>query len=113
MNTRANLQVHTGVQVQRIVFEGRRAVGIQYVQNGVQHEVRARKEVLLCAGAFNSPQLLMVSGVGPAAHLQSHGIAVVHDLPGVGQNLQDHPDFTLGYEVDSLLSKYRCLSINC
>ena len=101
MNTRANLQVHTGVQVQRIVFEGRRAVGIQYVQNGVQHEVRARKEVLLCAGAFNSPQLLMVSGVGPAAHLQSHGIAVVHDLPGVGQNLQDHPDFTLGYEVDS------------
>jgi choline dehydrogenase-like flavoprotein len=101
MHSRPNLQVHTGVQVQRIVFEGRRAVGIQYVQNGVQLEVRARKEVLLCAGAFNSPQLLMVSGVGPAAQLQSHGIAVVHDLPGVGQNLQDHPDLTLGYEVDS------------
>jgi len=101
MNSRPNLQVHTGVLVQRIVFEGRRAVGIQYLQNGVQHEVRARKEVLLCAGAFNSPQLLMVSGVGPAAQLQSHGINVVHDLPGVGHNLQDHPDFIFGYEVDS------------
>lgn len=102
INTRANLHVHTGVQVARILFEGRRAVGISYFQNGVAHEARARKEVILCAGAFNSPQLLMVSGVGPAKHLQAHGIPVVHDLPGVGQNLQDHPDFIFGYEANSL-----------
>lgn len=99
MNTRANLHVHTGVQVERILFEGRRAVGIAYRQDGKTHEVRARQEVILCAGAINSPQLLMVSGVGPAKQLQAHGIPVVHDLPGVGQNLQDHPDFIFGFEA--------------
>lgn len=102
MNTRPNLHVKTGVQVERILFEGRRAVGISYLQDGVRHQARARQEVILCAGAFNSPQLLMVSGVGPASHLQTHGISVVHDLPGVGQNLQDHPDFIFGYEANSL-----------
>jgi len=102
MNTRLNLHVKTLVQVERIFFEGRRAVGISYIQDGVKLEARARKEVILCAGAFNSPQLLMVSGVGPAKHLQDHGIPVVQDLPGVGQNLQDHPDFIFGYEANSL-----------
>jgi choline dehydrogenase-like flavoprotein len=102
MNTRSNLHVQTGVQVERILFEGRRAVGISYTQDGIRHEARARKELILCAGAFNSPQLLMVSGVGPAKHLREHGIPVVHDLPGVGQNLQDHPDFIFGYEANSL-----------
>jgi choline dehydrogenase-like flavoprotein len=102
INSRSNLQLRGGVQVERILFEGRRAVGVAFKQNGVKHELRARKEVILCAGAFNSPQLLMVSGVGPAKHLQEFGIHVVHDLPGVGKNLQDHPDFTFGYEAKSL-----------
>ena len=102
LNTRPNLHVHTNVQVERILFEGQRAVGISYIQDGAKYEARARKEVILCAGAFNSPQLLMVSGVGPAKHLREHGIEVIHDLPGVGQNLQDHPDFIFGYEAKSL-----------
>ena len=99
---RSNLEVQTGVQVERILFEGRRAVGVSYMKDGKQHIVRANKEVILCAGTFSSPQLLMVSGVGPAEELKKLGISVVHDLPGVGQNLQDHPDFIFGYSADSL-----------
>jgi len=89
---RPNLQVVTGAQVTRILFEGLRAVGVQYHQGGQAHTVRAVREVLLAAGALRSPQLLQLSGVGPGAELQRHGIAVVHDLPGVGQHLHDHPD---------------------
>ena len=102
MGKRANLDVQTDVQVERILFEGKRAVGISFTQGGVKQELRARKEVILSAGAFNSPQLLMVSGVGPAAELQKLGVPLVHDLPGVGQNLQDHPDFIFGFEAKSL-----------
>ena len=102
MGKRPNLNVQTGIQVERILFESKRAVGVSYIQDGKQHIIRANKEVLLCAGAFNSPQLLMVSGVGPAKELQKFGIPLVHDLPGVGQNLQDHPDFIFGYSADSL-----------
>jgi choline dehydrogenase-like flavoprotein len=72
------------------------------MQSGHKRVIRARREVIVCAGAFQSPQLLMVSGVGPGAHLQQHGIEVLHDLPGVGQNLQDHPDFIFGYAAKSL-----------
>ncbi len=75
-------------------------MGILYRQNGVQKEARARKEVILCARAIVSPQLLMLSGIGPAEHLQQLHIPVVHNLPRVGQNLQDHPDFIFGYEAD-------------
>lgn len=89
---RPNLQVVTGAQATRILFEGRRAVGVQYRQGGQLKEARARREVLLSAGALLSPQLLMLSGVGPADELQRHGIAVLHHLPGVGQHLHDHPD---------------------
>ncbi|KAB2896733.1 MAG: choline dehydrogenase [Burkholderiaceae bacterium] len=89
---RPNLQVITEAHATRILFEGRRAVGVEYRQGGRLHEVRALREVLLSAGALLSPQLLMLSGVGPAAELQRHGIGVVHDLPGVGQHLHDHPD---------------------
>src|SRR3990167_8937110 len=81
-----------GVQATRILFEGTRAVGVEYRQGGTLQQVRAGREVLLSAGALLSPQLLMLSGVGPAAHLQQHGIPVLHDLPGVGQHLHDHPD---------------------
>ena len=102
MGQRPNLHVQTGVQVTRIVFEGRRAVGVECIQSGSKRVIQARREVILCAGAFQSPQLLMVSGVGPGAHLQQHGIKVMHDLPGVGQNLQDHPDFIFGYAAKTL-----------
>jgi len=102
MGKRSNLSVQTGVQVDRIVFEGKRAVGISYTQDGVKRELRAKREVILCAGAFNSPQLLMASGVGPINELQKWQIPVVHALAGVGQNLQDHPDFIFGYEAKSL-----------
>ncbi len=83
-----NLQVLHGMQAQRIVFEGRRAVGVQALRHGRQIALRARREVVLAAGAIGSPQLLMVSGIGPADHLQEHGIGVVQHLPGVGLNLQ-------------------------
>ncbi|WP_182119719.1 choline dehydrogenase [Acidovorax sp. FHTAMBA] len=89
---RPNLQVVTGAHATRIVFEGKRAVGVEYRQGGSLHHLKASREVLLSAGALISPQLLMLSGVGAAAHLQQHGIPVLHDLPGVGQHLHDHPD---------------------
>ncbi|MBO9498836.1 MAG: GMC family oxidoreductase N-terminal domain-containing protein [Novosphingobium sp.] len=88
---RPNLRVETGAQVRRILFEGKRAVGVEYEQDGQIKVLRARREVLVSGGAFNSPQLLMLSGIGPAQHLKDMGIEVLHDLPGVGQNLQDHP----------------------
>ncbi|MBK6005255.1 choline dehydrogenase [Ramlibacter ginsenosidimutans] len=89
---RPNLQVITGAQATRILLEGRRAVGVAYLQDGVAREIRAQREVLVCGGALLSPQLLMLSGIGPAAHLRELGIPVVHDLPGVGAHLHDHPD---------------------
>jgi choline dehydrogenase-like flavoprotein len=87
---RSNLRVETSALAQRIVFEGRRAVAVDYRQGGVAHTARARKEILVSGGTYNSPQLLQLSGVGPADLLRSHGIAVVLDAPGVGQDLQDH-----------------------
>ncbi|HWO20319.1 MAG TPA: choline dehydrogenase [Kofleriaceae bacterium] len=87
---RPNLTVATGAHVVRLLFEGTRCVGAVYDQGGEQHAVRVRREVILSAGAYNSPHLLLLSGVGPGAALAAHGIAVVRDLPGVGQNLQDH-----------------------
>jgi len=89
---RPNLQVVTGAQATRILFDGRRAVGVEYRQGGELKQARAQREVLLSAGALLSPQLLMLSGVGPAQELQRHGIEVLHHLPGVGQHLHDHPD---------------------
>ena len=89
---RPNLNVVTGAHATRVLLEGRRAVGVAYRQDGVDRELRARREVILSAGALLSPQLLMLSGIGPAAELQRHGIPVVHDLPGVGRNLHDHVD---------------------
>ena len=89
---RPNLHVVTGAHATRVLFEGRRAVGVALRVGGQLRELRARGEVILSAGALLSPQLLMLSGVGPAAHLQQHGIPVVHDLPGVGRNLHDHVD---------------------
>jgi choline dehydrogenase len=87
---RGNLVVATNALSEKIVVEGRRAIAVQYRQNGELKTARARGEIILCGGAINSPQLLMLSGIGPAAQLAQHGIAVEQDLPGVGQNLQDH-----------------------
>jgi choline dehydrogenase-like flavoprotein len=89
---RPNLEVLTGGQATRVLFDGRRAIGIEFVMDGHRFLMRARREVLLSAGALQSPQLLMLSGVGPAAELARHGIPVRHDLPGVGRNFHDHVD---------------------
>jgi choline dehydrogenase len=90
---RHNLIVRTRARANRIVFEGRRATGVNYRRGGQEFSVRARREVLLCCGPINSPQLLKLSGVGPAAELHALGIPLVQDLPGVGENLQDHLEF--------------------
>ncbi|WP_042263121.1 GMC family oxidoreductase [Paraburkholderia heleia] len=87
---RSNLIVQTRAQACRILFEGRRAVGVEYLQDGVKKRARARVEVILASGAIGSPQILQHSGVGPAHVLRNAGVAVLLDLPGVGQNLQDH-----------------------
>jgi len=88
--SRSNLRVETDALAQRLIFEGRRARAVDYRQNGVVRRARARREILVSSGAYNSPQLLQLSGVGPAELLQRHGIDVVLDAPGVGNDLQDH-----------------------
>lgn len=88
--SRPNLQVVTEAQVLSLIVEGRHVAGIRYRRGGVEETARARREVILAAGAIGSPQLLMLSGIGPAQHLREMGIEVKHDLPAVGQNLQDH-----------------------
>ena len=92
---RPNLHVLTGALATRILLEGKRAVGVEYHQGGEVKQLRCAREVLLSAGALLSPQLLMLSGIGPHLHLLESGIATRHDLPGVGQNLHDHPDVVL------------------
>jgi len=97
---RANLRVETQAHATRILFEGRRAVGVEYRQGKELKQLRARREVILASGAFQSPQLLLLSGVGDGDALAAHGIGVAHHLPGVGRNLQDHPDFVFVYASD-------------
>jgi choline dehydrogenase len=87
---RSNLSVITQAHTRRVLMDGKRATGVEYEQGGQVHQLHAVREVILSAGAFGSPQLLMLSGIGPQSQLQAHGIATVHTLPGVGQNLQDH-----------------------
>jgi choline dehydrogenase-like flavoprotein len=101
LGVRANLPVETNAHATRILFEGKRAVGVEYQQGKETRQIRARREVILSAGAFQTPQLLMLSGVGDGAALAKHGIVPVHHLPGVGQNLQDHPDFVFGFTSDA------------
>ena len=98
---RPNLQVKTHAVSSRILIEQGRAVGVQYHQGSELKTVRARREVLVSSGAFGSPQLLMLSGIGPASHLKSMGLPVLRDLPGVGQNLQDHIDFVQTWRTRS------------
>jgi choline dehydrogenase len=94
---RANLHVESDALATRILFEGRRAVGVEYRQGGVLRQARTNGEVILSGGAFNSPQLMQVSGVGPASLLREHGIGVIADVPGVGADLQDHFQVRFNY----------------
>jgi choline dehydrogenase len=87
---RANLSVQTHAQVTRLLFENNRAIGVEYRQDGETKQAKASREIILAGGAINSPQLLMLSGIGSAEHLRALNIPVISDLPGVGKNLQDH-----------------------
>ncbi|MEU9454764.1 GMC family oxidoreductase N-terminal domain-containing protein [Streptomyces sp. NPDC048277] len=87
---RPNLTVLTGARTTRLLLDGTRVTGVEYVRDGAPERLRADREVIVCAGAFESPKLLMLSGIGPAEHLRAHGIHCVRDLPGVGAGLQDH-----------------------
>ncbi|HTQ21437.1 MAG TPA: GMC family oxidoreductase N-terminal domain-containing protein [Mycobacterium sp.] len=98
---RKNLTLITNATVTRVIFNGTQAVGVEFENDRGRQFVRARREVVLCAGAVNSPQLLMLSGIGNQQHLQRHGIEVVHHLPQVGHNLQDHLVAVLGFDVEA------------
>lgn len=108
---RPNLTIVTHATTDRIVFDGKRAVGVEYLEGDstIPSSAVAKREVLLCAGAIASPQILQRSGIGPAALLESFDIPVVHDLPGVGQNLQDHLEMYLQYECKEPVSLYPAL----
>ena len=95
---RPNLTVITGAHAKKVEFEGKRAKGVRYLAKGKEHLVEAGKEVILCGGAFNSPQLLQLSGVGRPDDIKPHGIEMVHELSGVGQNFHDHIDFVVAYK---------------
>lgn len=97
---RANLDIKVRVHVNKVLFEGKRAVGVEYQRDGITHQAKARSEIVLSAGAIGSPQILQLSGIGDGEHLQSLQIPVVHHLPGVGENLQDHLQIRLIYKTN-------------
>jgi choline dehydrogenase len=107
---RPNLTVETYMQVHRVLLEGERAVGVQAARLGEMHELRATRETILCGGAYNSPHLLMLSGIGPGELLSMLQIPVVQDLRGVGQNLQDHPASGLTWAHDEPVSLFNPLT---
>lgn len=102
LGRRANLALLTGAQAERILFRDRRAIAVECRQGREMRTITARREVILSAGAIQSPQLLMLSGIGDGEQLPRFGIPLVHHLPGVGRNLQDHPDYVFNYQADSL-----------
>lgn len=112
MKTRRNLTVLTKAQTTRIVTEGKTAVGVEFIRGGKLEQVRAEREVVLCAGTYASPHLLMLSGIGPADHLREVGVDVVHDLPGVGQNLQEHPNLLNIYRANGKIGLSRHLRLD-
>ncbi|HEU0058490.1 MAG TPA: GMC family oxidoreductase N-terminal domain-containing protein [Hyphomicrobiaceae bacterium] len=101
---RPNLRIETKAFATRLLFEGGRCVGLVFRQGQRDHQIRVRREVILSGGTVNSPHLLQVSGVGPAAHLRSIGVPVVHDLPGVGANLSDHYAIRISHRVKNAVS---------
>jgi choline dehydrogenase len=108
---RRNLTVRTHALAMRVLFEGRRAIGVRYQRGGVLHEVRAQREVIVCAGPINTPQLLKLSGIGPAAELTAQGIEVLHELRGVGENLQDHLEFYFQVACREPITLYAEMSV--
>ncbi|MGA2187852.1 MAG: choline dehydrogenase, partial [Steroidobacteraceae bacterium] len=108
---RPNLKVRTHALATRVVFEGRRARAIEYTHGGSTHRAHAAAEVILCGGPINSPQLLKLSGVGPAAELQALGIEVVHHSPGVGENLQDHLEFYFQVACKEPITLYSSINL--
>jgi choline dehydrogenase len=108
---RPNLEVLTHALATRILFEGRRATGLEYIQGGSTRRVRVERELILSGGPINSPQLLKLSGVGPAAELRTHGIPVIHDLPGVGENLQDHLEFYFQVACKEPITLYSSINL--
>jgi choline dehydrogenase len=106
---RPNLKIESNALVSRVLFEGKRAAGVEFVQNKQTKQVRADQEVILSGGAVNSPQTLLLSGIGPAETLKQFGIGVVADLKGVGQNLQDHLDCSIQYESTQPITLYSAM----
>jgi choline dehydrogenase len=109
--TRSNLKVITHALVSRILFDGRRAIGVEYSRGGSLHRVDANVEVILCGGPINSPQLLKLSGVGPGAELSDKQIPLVHELGGVGENLQDHLEFYFQVASKEPVTLYSSISL--
>jgi choline dehydrogenase-like flavoprotein len=107
---RGNLELLSEAITARIVIEGRRARGVEIFRQGVRETVWAEREVILCSGTVNTPQLLMLSGIGPADHLSSLGIPVALDAPGVGRNLQNHPSYALRYACSQPVTAYKYLN---
>jgi len=101
---RPNLTVMTGAHVQKLLFEGRRCSGVAFARGGRDEIASSAVETILAAGTIGSPHILQLSGVGPAALLKQHGISVVHDLPGVGENLQDHLQLRTGFKVKNVVT---------
>ncbi len=108
--SRNNLKVETDALAEQVLFENRRATGVRYAKGGKERTATARREVILACGPINSPQLLMLSGVGPAAHLAEFDIPVIHDLPGVGQNLQDHLELYIQQECTQPITLYSAMN---
>jgi choline dehydrogenase len=108
---RPNLKVITHALATRVLMEGRRAVGLEYLQGEAKRQVRIGRELIICAGPINSPQLLKLSGIGPAAELRAHGIEVVQDLAGVGENLQDHLEFYFQVACTEPVSLYSSINL--
>ena len=100
VKNRRNLEIITKANVVRIIFEGKKAVGVEYTHKGKKRKIRANKEVILSAGSLMSPTILQRSGVGASEDIQPHGIELIHELPGVGRNLQDHIDFNFCFKTN-------------
>jgi choline dehydrogenase len=107
---RGNLELLSDTTAARIVIEGNRARGVEIVKNGLRETIRAEREIILCGGAVNSPQLLMLSGIGPADHLSQLDIPVVVDAPEVGRNLQNHPSYALRFACSQPVTAYKYLN---
>ena len=101
---RQNLRVETGAQASRLIFEGKNCVGVAFRQGGQPRQLRAAREVILCGGAVNSPHLLQISGIGRPEHLRSIGVEIIHEAPGVGENLQDHYVARVAHRVRDAMS---------